>query len=256
MASPNKILLSVAVITLNEEDRLPECLESVKYADDIVVVDSGSTDRTVDVAKKSGARVFIEPWKGFGPQKQFAIDQCLHEWVLLLDADERIPPETAEEIRAIVGAATKYRAYTLARKNFFAGRWIRHGGWWPDRTVRLFRKNAGRMPSKMLHEALEVDGEIGEMKKPIIHYTDRNLQQVIEKINLYSSVGAEELFQKGQNASVAKAVLRGGWAFFYNYFFRFGFLDRSEGFIIAVCDAVNNFYKYVKLREMRKRTMK
>jgi len=254
MTTAKKIPLSVAIITLNEEDRLPACLESVEPADDIVVVDSGSVDHTVDIASKYGARVFTEPWRGFGLQKRFAIDKCLHEWVLLLDADERIPPGTMDEIGAIVGGTTKYQAYSLARKNFFGGRWIRHGGWWPDRTVRLFRKDAACMPAKVLHEALEVDGEVGEMKNPMIHYTDRNLQQVIEKINRYSTVGAEELFQKGQNASLAKAVLRGGWAFFYNYFFRLGFLDRSEGFIIAVCDAVNKFYKYAKLREMHRRT--
>ena len=256
MTISNKIPLSVAIITLNEEDRLPECLESVKYADDLVVVDSGSTDKTPAIARGFGARVFTEPWRGFGPQKQYAIDQCLHDWVLLLDADERIPPETEAEIRVILEGSPKYNAYSLPRKNFFSGRWIRHGGWWPDRTIRLFRKNAGHMPSKMVHEALEVDGSVGEIKNPIVHYTNRNLHQVIEKINHYSTAGAEELFRKGQKANLAKAMLRSGWAFFYNYIFRLGFLDRSEGLVIAVCDAVNKFYKYAKLREMHDRAIK
>ena len=256
MTTSTKISLSVAIITLNEEDRLPECLESVKQADDIVVVDSGSTDDTVLIAEKFGARIFSENWRGFGPQKQFAIEQCRNEWVLLLDADERIPPETEAEIREILDGSPKFDAYSLPRKNYFSGRWIRHGGWWPDRTTRLFRKDAAHMPSKTVHEALEVNGVTGEMKNPIVHYTNRNLHQIIEKMNHYTSAGAEELFQKGQRASLGKAVMRSSWAFFYNYFFRLGFLDRSEGFVIAVCDAVNKFYKYAKLREMQDRTEK
>lgn len=246
---------SVAIITLNEEDRLPGCLESVKDVDDVVVVDSGSADNTVSIAKEFGARIFHEPWRGFGPQKQFAIERCLHDWVLVLDADERIPAETMTELQELLSGTPQYDAYSLPRKNIFSGRWIRHGGWWPDRTTRFFRKGAGRMSSNIVHEALEVDGAVGEIQNPIVHYTNRNLHQTIDKINHYSTAGAEELLRAGKRATLAKAVLRSGWAFFYNYIFRLGFLDRSEGFIIAVCDAVNKFYKYAKLREMQDRAV-
>ncbi len=250
MAPSATIPLSVAFITLNEEERLPDCLASVAFARDIVVVDSGSTDKTVAIAEAHGARIFHQPWQGFGPQKQFAIDRCANPWVLILDADERVPEETAAEIRATLAGSPRHAAYSLPRRNYFLGRWIRHAGWWPDRTVRLFRRDCCRMPPQLVHEALAVNGSVGEIQNPLLHQTSRNLQEVLRKINHYSTAGAQELYRQGEGASLVKAVLRAWWAFVHNYFFRFGLLDGSPGLIIAVSDAVNKFYKYAKLKEL------
>lgn len=249
-----KIALSIAIITLDEEERLPGCLNSLAGIDDIVVVDSGSSDGTVAIAEQFGARVFQEPWRGFGPQKQFAIDQCRNEWVLILDADERIPPGTMAEIAAILRKPA-YDAYTIPRKNYFSGKWIRGMGWWPDRVIRLFRKQKGRMSERQVHESVVVKGKAGSLSNPLIHLTNRNLRQTLEKLNRYSTIGAEELYQRGVRSSILKAVLRGGWAIFYNYFFRLGFLDGPQGIVVAVSDGVNIFYKYAKLQEMWNKTV-
>ncbi|MDH4321356.1 MAG: glycosyltransferase family 2 protein [Desulfobulbaceae bacterium] len=248
-----KLPLSVAIITKNEEERLADCLASVAFADDVVVVDAESHDRTQEIAKNAGARLFVEPWRGFGPQKQFAIDQCRHLWVLVLDADERIPPETVVEITTLLGGEPMHVAYSLPRKNFFSGRWIRHAGWWPDRVVRLFRKDCNRMSAHLVHESIQVGGSVGELVNPIVHLTNRNLRQTMDKVNHYSTAGAEEMFACGETASIFKAVARGGWAFLYNYLFRLGFLDGGQGLVIACTDGINKFLKYAKLHEMHSR---
>ena len=252
-AGARKLPLSVAIITKNEEERLPDCLASVAFADDVVVVDAESHDRTPDIAKTAGARLFVEPWQGFGAQKQFAIDQCKHLWVLVLDADERIPPETATEITALLNAEPDHAAYNLPRKNFFSGRWMRHAGWWPDRVVRLFRTDLGKMSDHLVHESLQIDGSVGELLNPIVHLTNRNLQQTMDKVNHYSTAGAEEMFARGETASIMKAVARGSWAFFYNYLFRLGFLDGGQGLVVSFTDGANKFLKYAKLTEMNNR---
>lgn len=245
-----KLPLSVAIITKNEEERLPDCLASVAFADEVVVVDSGSEDKTPAIAAQFGARFFDEPWQGFGRQKQLAIDRCSHEWVLVLDADERVTPEAYDEIKGVVSAPGPYVAYSLPRKNYFCGRWLKHAGWWPDRVVRLFKKKRARMADRLVHEALEVDGPVGQLKAPLTHYANRDLEQTLAKVNSYSSAGAAELFKKGSRASLLKAILRAKWAFWNNYMFRLGFLDGGEGFIQAVTDAINVFFKYAKLREL------
>ena len=248
-----KTPLSVAIITLNEEDRLADCLKSANFADDIVVVDSGSDDQTVAIAESFGARVFEEPWQGFGPQKQFAINKCLHEWILILDADERLPQETEAEIRAIIAEPVVCQAYSISRKNYFFGRWIRHAGWWPDRTVRLFRKGMAHMPPQRVHESLQVEGTVAEMRHPLIHFPFRDLRHMMLKMDQYSTAGAEGLFEARESASTSKAASRAGWALIYNYCFRGGFLDGGPGLIIAVSDAMNIFFKYAKLKEMNER---
>ena len=199
----NKIPLSVAVITKNEADNLSHCLESVLFASQIVVVDSGSTDDTVTIAKKFGCDVYIEPWRGFGPQKQFAIDRCRNPWILVLDADERVPKDTALTIRNIIlNPSTAAAGFSFPRKNYFQGRWIKHAGWWPDRVVRLFRKNSGRMTEAKIHEAIEVGGLVEALVYPIEHFTESRLSKILFKIDHYSTIGAEEAFKEGKTASI------------------------------------------------------
>ncbi|HSR36473.1 MAG TPA: glycosyltransferase family 2 protein, partial [Desulfurivibrionaceae bacterium] len=161
--------LSVAIITMDEEARLADCLASVAFADEVVVVDSGSTDSTVAIAAGHGAKVVRQEWLGFGRQKQRAIDQCRNQWVLVLDADERIPSATAQEIAAALEHPA-YAAYSLPRQNFFCGRWLKRAGWWPDRVVRLFDKTKARMSDRLVHEGLVVDGVVGALQGVIVHH--------------------------------------------------------------------------------------
>jgi glycosyltransferase involved in cell wall biosynthesis len=257
MSIEDKILLSVAIITKNEAENLPACLMSVSFAGQIVVVDSGSTDETVKIASDFGCDVFIEPWRGYGPQKQLAIDQCTNPWILVLDADERIPGETALEIRNIISNPSITAAgFSFPRRNYFQDRWIRHAGWWPDRIVRLFRKGRGRMTPAKVHEAVEIDGPIENLALPIEHYTESRLSHILIKIDHYSTLGAEEAFREGKTASIWSAVIRGKLAFLHNYILRCGFLDGSQGLTLAITDAVNKFFKYAKLAELSRRINK
>lgn len=247
----------MAVITKNEAGNLSDCLKSVDFAEQIVVVDSGSIDDTVTIASDFGCDVFIEPWRGFGPQKQFAIDQCRNSWVLVLDADERIPKDTALAIKKLVlSPLTAANGFSFPRKNFFQERWIRHAGWWPDRVVRLFRKNMGRMTQVKVHESVEVDGLVEALVYPIEHLTEGRLSQILQKIDLYSTLGAEEAFVEGKTATMWSAAFRAKLTFLQNYILRLGCLDGSQGLTLAITDAVNKFFKYAKLAEMNKQFKK
>jgi len=247
-----KAPLSVAVITKDEAGNLPDCLASVEFAEQVVVVDSGSTDDTVRIAADLGCEVFDEPWRGFGPQKQFAIDQCRHPWVLVLDADERIPPETARVIRDIVSRGPAETAgYSFPRRNWFQGRWIRHL-WGGDRVVRLFQKGLGRMTPAAVHESVEVDGTVESLQVPIEHYTESDLSKILIKIDRYSTLGAREAFESGRRGSVYGACGRAAATFLQDYFLRRGFLDGPQGLTLSVTDAVNKFCKYAKLSALHR----
>ena len=243
--------LSVAIITYNEEERLPACLASVSFADEVVVVDSGSSDATVPLAEKFGARVFTRPWPGFGPQKQFAIDQCQGEWILLLDADERLPLATAQEIQAILNSDNTVDGYEINRQNYFCGRWIRHMGWWPDPVLRLFRQGSGKMEDLLVHEGVLVEGRVARLAEPLVHLVNRDLEHTMAKMNQYSTAGAQQLSSAGRQAHLGLAFGRATWAFIHNYFLRLGLLDGGPGLIIAVSDASNKFFKYAKLWQYR-----
>ncbi len=245
--------LSVAVITLNEADRLPACLASAAdVADEMVVVDAGSTDQTRELARRAGAKVVVRSWEGFGQQKQFAVSQCRHHWVLVLDADERLSAEAAGEIASVL-RQPRCAAYSLPRKNLFCGHWLRHGGWWPDRVVRLFDRRWARFSDRLVHESVIVDGPVGELAAPIVHLANRDLHHTLEKINRYSTAGARQMADHDQRASLMAAVAHGAWAFVHDYVLRRGMLDGGPGFVQAVCNAVNVFFKYAKCWEMRGR---
>jgi len=249
-----KIPLSVAIITKNEAANLPGCLQSIAFARQIVVVDSGSDDGTLEIARGFGCEVFSEPWKGFGAQKQAAIDRCREPWVLVLDADERIPPETQAAIRSVIAAGEGGApGYSFPRKNFFQGRWIRHMGWWPDRITRLFRRGMGRMTEARVHEAVTVNGPVVALDSPIVHCTESRLSEILKKIDRYSTLAAEEAFREGRRSSVWGALARAELTFLQNYVLRRGFLDGRQGLVLSVTDAVNKFFKYAKLSEMNRR---
>jgi hypothetical protein len=243
--------LSVAIITRNEEVRLPECLASTVMAAEVVVVDSGSSDRTVEIAQTFGAKVYHENWSGFGLQKQKAIDHCTQPWVLVLDADERLTPELMTEICGALAQSGSVAAWSIPRKNYFCGHWLRHAGWWPDRVVRLFRRGSARMSERMVHESLIVTGPVAALHSPLLHYTNWDLTQTLTKINHYSSAGAEELDRRGVRGSVVKAGVRAAWAFFNCYFLRAGILDGAPGLVQAQTHAVNTLFKYLKLWELQ-----
>lgn len=250
------IPLSVAIITKNEAANLPACLESIAFASQVVVVDSGSTDETVKIARDFGCDVYEEDWLGFGRQKQVAVDRCRNEWILILDADERVPPETESLIRELLSRSPAADGYSFPRKNFFQGRWIRHAGWWPDRVVRLFRKSRGGITETLVHEAVCVTGSVIPLSAPLQHFTESSLERLLQKINHYSTLGAEEAFASGRRSSVWGAALRAKLTFFHDYFIRFGFLDGRQGFTLAIAAGVNKFFKYAKLSELSRQRQK
>lgn len=246
-----RVPLAVAIITKNEEDNLPDCLASVSFAAQVVVVDSGSSDGTVAIASQFGAEVHDEPWQGFGRQKQRAIDRCRQPWILLLDADERLSAELAGEIeRLLLAGNFQADAYSVPRQNFFCRSWLRQAGWWPDRVVRLFRRGTARMSERLVHETLVVDGPVAPLRAPLIHHTNRNLSHTLAKINHYSSAGAEELYRAGARTTLVAAVAHALWAFGHTYLFRLGLLDGGPGLVQALSHGVNTLFKYLKLWEM------
>lgn len=250
-----KIPLSVAIITYNEAENLPACLKSVDFADQVVVVDSGSTDGTAEIARRFGCDVYIESWRGFGAQKQFAIDKCSHQWVLLLDADERIPSLTASVIKDIVDSIShEIAGYSFPRKNFFQERWMKHL-WRGDRVVRLLKKNRGRMTNARIHEGVDVDGPVKDLDAPIEHFTESNLSKLLIKIDHYSTLGAQEAFAEGKRASVWTAAFLAFFAFFQSYVLKLGLLDGVQGLTLSVAESVNKFFKYAKLSELNKQEM-
>jgi len=246
-----KLPVSVIVITKNEEKRLASCLESVSFAEDIVVLDSGSQDKTIEIAKSFGCRVFVEEWKGSGLQRQSAVEKTLYKWVLNIDADERIPYETAEVIMNIV-KNPQASAYSFPRKNIFRGKWIKHCGWWPDRVTRLFDKDKGRFKPVMAHPQWVTEGKVINLNVPIEHYSFENYSHMINKLNQFSTATARQLFEEGVRVTPFSPFLHGWWMFTRSYFLRLGILDGLDGFIISLLSAGGSFFKYAKLLELQK----
>jgi glycosyltransferase involved in cell wall biosynthesis len=242
--------LSVAIITKDEEARLPDCLRSVSFADDIVVVDSGSTDRTVEIAKESGCRIFVEDWKGYGPQKNSAIEKCRHPWVLLLDADERLSPG-AQEVIGEVLKAPRADAYTVQRKNYLHGKWLRHSGYWPDRQVRLVNRERGSFQGT-IHETWAAHGSIENLDACIEHYAFSDYSDMLKTLDDYSTVIAGELYASGRRAHFLSPLYHGTGMFFKIYFLELGMLDGMDGLVTALLKAGGSFFKYAKLLELQR----
>lgn len=252
---PITVPLTVTMITLNERENITRAIESVKWANEIIVVDSGSTDGTVEIAKELGARVIHNPWPGYGKQKNFAQAAATHDWILNIDGDEMVPEETKHEIfKALADVAagkTSYKGFRFPRKNFYLGRWIAHGGWYPNYLVRLADKRHSAWSEPHVHEALEVRGEIGTLSNPLHNYSFPSIQDQVLTNLRFSKLGCEDLRNKGREASIIKLILKPIGKFIETYVLKRGFLDGLPGFIISVNAAHSMFLKYAYLCEAK-----
>jgi glycosyltransferase involved in cell wall biosynthesis len=250
--------LSVVLITQDEEANLPATLASIQSLvengrGEIIIVDSGSTDRTLEIAREHGARIFCEPWKGFAAQKNSAIDKAAGDWVLQLDADEPLETELAAEIACAIASSSEVVGYWLPRKNFFLGRWIRHGGFYPDPKLRLIRRGAGKFEEYGAHPTVKVSGPTRQLKHALVHNAYPTLRGYIDHMNSYSSSGAKVAVANGHRSfNPINIVLRPMLTFVYNYGIRLGFLDGREGFLLHLYHAVYVSWKYSKAWELAK----
>jgi glycosyltransferase involved in cell wall biosynthesis len=254
-------LFSVAIVTLNEEENLARTLASVLWAEEIVVVDSGSTDRTVQIARSFGATVIERPWPGFAAQKNFAISQCTGTWILTLDADEELSLELQHQIRLLIGSNPPSDAFYLKRRNLFLGRWIKHGGFYPDPKLRLFRRSTAnfavtpKFEERPVHEVIAFDGAASTLDYDLIHHAYPTLCNYIEHMDRYSSLGAEILLTNRHTSAsivsfVANVLLVPQLTFLWNYLFRLGFLDGREGLLLHLYHATYTSWKYSKAWEL------
>jgi glycosyltransferase involved in cell wall biosynthesis len=249
--------LSVAIITLNEESNLARTLSSVQFADEIIVVDSGSTDRTCEIAASFKAKLYLEPWKGFAAQKNSAIEKCTGTWILSLDADEELTPELQAEIRTLLPYEPVIDAYLLRRRNLFLGRWIRHGGYYPDPKLRLFRRHAAnfapaaRFTDRPVHETMAFDGSLETLNGDLIHHAYPTIESYIDHMDRYSTLGAQIVVSKGKTskswiAFYYNVLILPTFTFIWNYFFRLGFFDGREGFLLHLYHSTYTSWKYSK----------
>jgi glycosyltransferase involved in cell wall biosynthesis len=247
--------ISVIVITKNEAPVIERCLASVAWANQIVVVDTQSTDGTAEIAAQLGAKVEnTNDWPGFGPQKNRALALATGDWVLSIDADEWVTPALRAEIERVLADNSGVNAWRMPRLSSFCGRTMRHSGWWPDHVIRLFRRGSARFSDDLVHERLIVDGNIGTMKEPLSHEAIRDIDDALGKMVSYSTAGARMLQERGKSTSLTGAVVHGLWTFIRTYVLRAGFLDGREGFLLAVANAEGAYYRYVKLMLFARRT--
>ncbi len=237
--------LSAIIITKNEAANIAACLDSVAFCDERIVVDGGSDDETVALAEAKGARVVAHEWIGFGPQKNFALSLAAGEWILSLDADERVSPALAAEIETALRNADA-DGYEMPRRSSFLGREMRHSGWSPDYVLRLFRRGKARFSDHLVHERVICDGPTRRLREPLIHYAVTRLEDALSRIDRYSSAGAEQLLASGRRVSFASGIFHGLYSFLRAYVLRAGFLDGREGFLLAVANAEGTYYRYMK----------
>ena len=244
--------LTVSIITLNEEKNLERTLKSVQdFADEIVIVDSGSTDKTEEIAKKFGAKFVYQEWLGYGVQRNKAIDLATSDWVLNIDADEEISPELAKRIKAIK-ENSRYKVYKINFMSVCFNKKIKHGGWSNSYRIRLFRKDSGRFNENSVHEEFKTTQEIAKLHKYIYHHTYSDLADYFDRFNKYTTLGAIEYYKKGKKASIISIVLSPIYKFLRMYIVRLGFLDGLEGLLLATTSSLYTMVKYYKLREIYK----
>jgi glycosyltransferase involved in cell wall biosynthesis len=240
--------LSVILITKNEAANIKDCLESVSFANEIIVVDSQSSDQTVKIAQSFGAKVEnTSDWPGFGLQKNRALNLATQDWVLSIDADERVTPELKQEILAVINNASSADCYAIPRLSWYCGRFMKHSGWYPDYVERLFKRGSAKFSDHLVHERLLPTGPVKKLNHHFLHYSFKNFSQVLQKVDSYSTASANQAFQQGKKSSVLKAIGHGLWAFFRTYFLRLGFLDGQQGLALAISNAEGTYYRYIKI---------
>jgi len=246
--------ISVVIITFNEEERLEGALKSVAdLADEVIVVDSYSTDKTLDLAKKYTKRIYQREWTNFADQKNFANDKASFSWILSLDADERVSAELREEILGIKEDEPECAGFSIRRQVYYLGKWIRHSGWYPDRKIRLFRKEKARWEGEYIHEKLVIQGKIEKLKGSIHHFTYRRIADHLDRINDFSRLGAQKLYTQKKRARWHHLVFLPFFRFIKSFFFRLGFLDGFAGLVISVLNSYAVFIRYAKLKEIWKK---
>lgn len=245
-------MISALIIAKDEEENIVSCLQSLRglAGEAVVAVDSRTGDRTLALAQENGAKAFSVEWKGYGPTKNDALARTSGDWVLWIDADERMTPELALEIKQAVSGITKESGFFVPRKAFFLGKWIRHCGWYPGYVIRLFRRDKASFSEKPVHEGLVVQGRTARLRHPLLHYTDPDLRHYLVKFNYYTDLAAKELHDRGRRARAYDLTLRPFWFFLRSYFLRLGFLDGTEGLILSILSAHSVLLKYLKLREL------
>lgn len=237
--------LSVIIITRNEAANIADCLDSVAFADERIVVDGGSEDDTVQIANSKGARVLSHPWQGFGVQKNFALAQATGDWVFSIDADERVGPALAAAIEKAMNDR-QYDGFEMPRRSIFCGRAMRFSGWYPDRVLRLFRRGRGNFTDDIVHERVVCDGKVGRLSEPLTHRAVLKLEDALVRLDRYSTASAEMKLAAGRRVSFMTGIGHGLFAFFKAYVLRAGFLDGREGFLLAVLIAEHSYYGYMK----------
>lgn len=242
----NKATLTVIIAAKNEGHQIRDCVDSVSFADEILVLDSGSTDDTAAKARSAGATVHITDWQGYGPQQQRGIDLAKCEWVLSLDADERVSDDLRQEIQVVL-AQPQFDGYCLPRYSSFCGVFIEHSGWVPDYTLRLVRRQLAGFTNHFLHAHMTVNGKTGRLQSPIVHYSYRDLDDVLEKLNRYSRGAALDLQARQGSSTLLKALMKGSWSFIRTYFLNQGFRDGKMGLVLAIYNSQTTYYKYLRL---------
>lgn len=246
--------LSAVIITRNEESNIKRCLKSLKIADEIIIIDSGSTDKTIEVAESMGAVVYSKEWEGYGPAKKEGVSKASGKWIISLDADEELSPKLANEISKIITQENKINGYFIKRKTNFLGKWIYHCGWYPDYILRLFKKADGDFNDSFVHEKVVINGQTGRLKNEILHYSYNTVEQYFEKFDNYTSIGAKQAYDNNKKAGWFKIAIKPPVAFIKHYLIKLGFLDGLEGFIISAFSAMAVMVKYTKLRQLIKKS--
>lgn len=239
--------LSVCIVTQNEAHRIEEALQTVQFANEIVIIDSYSSDDTVKICQKYTNKIYLNLWEGCGIQKKLALEHASCDWVLLLDADERLSVQLQKEIQQIIKAPGDYSGFIIPFQTFYLGKAIKYGDWYNERHLRLFKRAQGKIIPNYVHFGLEVSGNIGNLSNRIYHYSFPNIETILNKINHYSSLGAKDKLRAGKQAGIFTAILHGLFTFVRGYILRFGFLDGKFGFMLAVSNAEGSYYKYLKL---------
>lgn len=242
--------ITATIITLNEERNIARAIESLRCSDEILIVDSGSVDRTVELARNLGARVIDANWRGYSAQKNWAAEQASHDWILSLDADEALSEALEAEIWSLKKSGPRYDAYTMPRLARYLGRWILHSGWYPDRKVRLYDRRKAKWVGEFVHESVQVSGRVGHLESNILHFTCESLAEHVKTLDRYTTLAAQEIAARRIAVPLYRLILDPPWTFVKSYFLQRGFLDGLEGLTIAYMAAFYTFLKYSKARIM------